>query len=53
MAILTTAHAQLTRGRQEALGPKITNSLGHLDRDIPFFFLVVVYSLACMVLLVA
>ena len=37
MAILTTAHAQLTRGRQEILisGPKIKDSLGHVDRDIP------------------
>ena len=34
---LTTAHAQLTRGRQEALilGPKVNDSLGHVDRDFP------------------
>ena len=37
MAFLTTAHAQLTRGRQEVLisGPEINDSLGHVDRDIP------------------
>ena len=35
VAILTTAHAQLTCGRHGFLGPKINDSLGHVDRDIP------------------